>query len=660
MKRTILFFVLLFVFSAAQSQYYYNTPQITPTGNPGNLNSDPEEPYTNQPGWTDIQPSSHPAWTSSQSIPFSFTFNGSAVSNFKVSTTGLVTFSSNPSTPLANHNTIPNSSIPDNTICVWGLGYSGSSSNDKIITKTFGAAPNRQLWISWASYNNQSLGSKCWTYWSVVLEETSNRVYVVDQRNSTKSSCSYGLTIGLQYSSTSATMVTGSPNIASLAGTSKSAYDNKYYEFIPGTRPQYDMEIDYVQTNQYQTSNTPVEIRGILKSYGSVTVSSYDLNYSINNGPTQVEHMTSVNLPMYSTEWYFHDSIWTPPVGNYTLKVWCSNINGQVDQNPYNDTLTKAIRVLGVFVPKIGVHEVFTSSNSGDCKGVYDSLNTVFSLHLGEYNMINYAMPTDPYAISAGQTRATLYGIDTVPDMMLNGLVNIDPRYYSEKLFEDNVTPAYINITPTITKVGNTITIHAAILPFPAWTNPSNAMTIHIALIEKVTTGNVGSNGETVFHNVLRKMLPNANGTSQASFSPGIYVNISKSYTFQANEVEDFNNIEAIVFIQNDVSHEIYQSASIGISSSIEQDDASTNHILKLFPNPTTGQSQLTYFAQNPSEISLSIFDVNGKMISQSKTSKVARGKHSLPIDMIGFAKGIYFIKLSINNTSHYDKLIVR
>ena len=659
MKKTLLFFALLFIFSAAQSQYYYNTPSITPPGNPNNINWDNEEPYPSQAGWTNIQPSSHPAWTSSQSIPFSFTFNGSAVSSFKVSTTGLVTFTSSPATPIVLHSILPHASIPDNTICVWGLGYTGSSSNDKILTKTFGSAPNRQLWISWSSYNHQSLGNKCWTYWSVVLEESSNRVYLVDQRTSSKSSCSYVVTLGLQYSSTSATMISGSPNIYPLAGTSKTPYDNKYYEFIPGSRPQYDIAVDYIQTNQYQTSNTQVEIRGIIKSYGSITVNSYDINYSIDNGPTQIEHVTGSNIPMNSDEWYFHDSLWFPTVGTYNLKVWCSNINGHTDQNPYNDTLSKTINVMGVFVPKVGVHETFTSSNSDDCKGVYDSLNTVFSLHPGAYTFINYAMPTDAYATAEGQTRATLYGVDTVPDMYLNGLLNIDPRYYSEQLFNDNLSPAYLNITPTVSMTGNKITVNVAILPFPAWINPPDVMKIHIAVVEKTTTGNAGSNGETVFHNILRKMLPSANGTTKTTFTPGVYVNISKSYTFQSNEFENLSNLQAIVFVQNSVTKEIYQSAFASAPNAINQGSQNQDGITNLFPNPANDFSQLNYYTKNAAEVSLSIYDANGRLIKDSAIKKVASGKHRMMIDSRSFSQGIYFIKLNIDNKLYYSKLIV-
>lgn len=239
-------------------------------------------------------------------------------------------------------------------------------------------------------------------------------------------------------------------------------------------------------------------------------------------------------------------------------------------------------------------------------------------------------MPTDLYTTAEGQARATLYDVDTVPDMYLNGLINIDPRYYTEQLFNDNLSPAYLSITPQVQMNGNTITVSAAILPFPAWSNPANSMKIHIAVVEKTTTGNVGSNGEVLFHNILRKMLPNASGTTQASFSSGLYVNISKSYTFKANEFENLSNLEAIVFIQNSVTNEIYQSASIAVPNAINPENKISDGITNLFPNPANDYSQLEYFTQNVAEVGIDIYDANGRLVFGSSINKVAAGNHQL------------------------------
>ncbi|OIO99385.1 MAG: hypothetical protein AUJ98_11210 [Bacteroidetes bacterium CG2_30_33_31] len=662
MRKFYLLFAFVGISLVSAAQHYYNAPPVTPSGNPGNLNSDYEAPLGNglPGGWTDIQPSSHPAWTASQTIPFTFSFNGQTFTQIKASTTGLVTFTTNPAAPITNHNTIPNSSVPDNTICAWGLGYSGGFSNDKIYTKTFGTAPHRQYWVSYNSYNNQSLGNKCWTYWAIVLEETSNKIYVVDQMSSTKNGCSPLLTIGLQYSSSSALMVTGSPNIHPLSSTSSTTVDNRFYEFIPGVRPTYDLAVEYIQTNVFQTSSTPVEVHGFIKNYGSQAVTSYDINYTIDNAAVKTEHVSGANIPLGGDMWYFHDSIWMASgLGLHPLKVWADNINGHSDQNVYNDTMYKTMEVMGIFVPKVAVHEYFTSSNNIDCAGAMDTIRKVFLNHPGEYTLISYPMQTDPYTKPDCQARATLYGVDSLPNMIVNGINPMDPRFYNEIYYGDFKAPSYISVTPHLSRSGNTVTATAAILPFPDWTNPTNAMKIRVAIVELITTGNVGTNGETKFYSVFRKFLSDINGINQASFTPGLYVNISKSYTFNTGDVENMNNLGVVVFIQNDVTKEIYQSGFAQINTGIDNPQSTTQGIISFYPNPAKSFVQLNYFVQSPDNVSYKVYDVTGREVLTMNKAFNSYGLKSTIISTENLSNGVYFLRMKIGSQEYSKKLIV-
>ncbi|NCZ95507.1 MAG: hypothetical protein EBZ16_08300 [Flavobacteriia bacterium] len=168
---------------SAQAQYYY-LPSTT-NGNPGGLNADSEYPVGGglSTTWTSISSpgASTPQWSSINAVPFAFNFNGSAVTHYKVSTSGVLTFDTAATTPPPyTKAALPNANIPDKSVCIWGLA--GPGANDIIVKKTFGTAPNRQHWVFFASYD--AYGSSCWTYWSIVMEETSNKIYVVDQRNS--------------------------------------------------------------------------------------------------------------------------------------------------------------------------------------------------------------------------------------------------------------------------------------------------------------------------------------------------------------------------------------------------------------------------------------------------------------------------------------------
>ncbi|MFO7722406.1 MAG: hypothetical protein R6V49_04195, partial [Bacteroidales bacterium] len=297
--RTRLFFsaMLMMLFMAANAQYYYIPANINPSGNPGGLNTNTEEPLGNglAPGWTNIDPQDiSPAYSAVQNIPFSFQFNGQAVTQYKVSNTGILTFTTTAtSVPGSNNNILPDALIPDKSVCVWGIFYTGGNCNDRIVTKTFGTAPNRQHWIQFNTYNHPGQSTQ-WTYIyiSIVLEESTNNIYVVDQRCNDKGH-QPTLTVGVQINATTATMVTGSPNLGSVAGTSKTPVDNKYYTFIHGIPPTRDVGVSWLQIGNFLILNTaPFQFKGKVKNYTSNLVSDYDINYSIDNGPPVSCHMT--------------------------------------------------------------------------------------------------------------------------------------------------------------------------------------------------------------------------------------------------------------------------------------------------------------------------------------------------------------------------------
>lgn len=138
---------------------YYVLPNINAGTNPGGLNTDAEFPVGGglPAGWSNVLSSSaSPIWSSSQTLPFSFQFNGSSVSSYRVSSTGVLTFMSTPGTAPGTSNTgLPSNVIPDLSIMAWGLDLSGG--NDAVVSKTFGSSPNRQHWVFFTSASESNL-----------------------------------------------------------------------------------------------------------------------------------------------------------------------------------------------------------------------------------------------------------------------------------------------------------------------------------------------------------------------------------------------------------------------------------------------------------------------------------------------------------------------
>jgi len=261
------------------AQYYY-IPYLDNPGNPGNYNTQAEIPANTLPSsWTLIQSSSaSPVWSPVQSLPITFDFNGQPVTHYKVSTSGILTFDTSiVAVPDTIPENLPSTLIPDMSVCIWGMN--GSGSNDGIVTRTFGTSPDREHWIFFPSF---SLGSG-YTYWSIMLEEGTNDIYIVDQRHS--SDINGGLTLGIQVNGSLAAEVFGSPNVQPVSSGWAPSSDDNYYHFMYGLQPAYDLTMKTNDMLPYQwIGDVPLSVTGTLANYGSGTVTSFDINYTVNGG----------------------------------------------------------------------------------------------------------------------------------------------------------------------------------------------------------------------------------------------------------------------------------------------------------------------------------------------------------------------------------------
>ncbi len=207
---------------------------------------------------------------SDASHPFTFSLFGGTVSYFKVSGNGMLEFvPTTSSTPTDPSLTIDNADISSTTCtsatiaAFWDRFASyyksttsngkttytvtncSTGSNDKVYTKVFGTYPYRQVWIKWYDfkmgyYSTASSSDKCSSvpdqlYFAIVLEETTNRVMIVDMYKGTSSISS---TIALKNGSAS-TYVQYSSTSNTLNSASKANSDNTYYLFTPYNSESY-------------------------------------------------------------------------------------------------------------------------------------------------------------------------------------------------------------------------------------------------------------------------------------------------------------------------------------------------------------------------------------------------------------------------------------
>ena len=73
-------------------------------------------------------------------------------------------------------------------------------------------------------------------------------------------------------------------------------------------------------------------------------------------------------------------------------------------------------------------------------------------------------------------------------------------------------------------------------------------------------------------------------------------------------------------------------------------------------PNPFNPETKITYSVSHPTRISLSVFDVNGRLIKILFNQQVKEGEHSFIWNASDLTSGVYFIKLSSDKFSKISK----
>jgi len=181
------------------------------------------------------------------------------------------------------------------------------------------------------------------------------------------------------------------------------------------------------------------------------------------------------------------------------------------------------------------------------------------------------------------------------------------------------------------------------------------------------------TNGETEFTYVMKKMIPNANGTSIGSLTAGTAVNFDGHHEFKGSfrlpssaqdpidhsiehSVEEFSDLNVVVWVQNTSTKEVFQSAwatnNVGINN-----QASKNGIIELFPNPANSQAYVRYSIEDNQNVNIKIYNILGEVVYSENKGYENSGYHTSVLDVNNFSEGLYILKLTIGNNVFTKKL---
>ena len=270
----------------------------------------------------------------------------------------------------------------------------------------------------------------------------------------------------------------------------------------------------------------------------------------------------------------------------------------------------------------------------------------------------------DPYFTQEGYDRRVFYGVNSVPRLEIDGGYDSNPSSFTAQEFDDYAAiPSFTSLSANYSIGGQSVDVNITIDPLENLS--SNNLKIYTGVFEYLTYNNASSNGEIEFANVMKKMLPDANGYAINPLQSGVTQTYDVSYTFQGNyslpadanapinhmiehSVEDFDNLGVAIWIQDEVTKEILQSTTASLVTDVKDDLTSANNFM-IFPNPANNFATIGFQGQKNRDVEIKLVNVLGEIVKTQTYFTTSSFDH-LNLDISDLSNGIYNVVVISND----------
>lgn len=224
----------------------------------------------------------------------------------------------------------------------------------------------------------------------------------------------------------------------------------------------------------------------------------------------------------------------------------------------------------GVFaqVQRLVLLEHFTQASCGPCATYNPAILDLLDNNEGKIVAIKYHTwwpGVDPMYndnMEDVNERVAYYGVNSVPNSVLNGnYYNGHPASWGQDDIDElygNSSPMAINLTADFSANFDSINVTMTINPKA---NISGNLKAHIVVVERNVyfDSPPGSNGETYFPYLMKKMISGPEGTDLDPLTTDNAVTVKGAWKYE--NIYDMSELAVVAFVQNHSTKEIFQAA---------------------------------------------------------------------------------------------------
>lgn len=266
--------------------------------------------------------------------------------------------------------------------------------------------------------------------------------------------------------------------------------------------------------------------------------------------------------------------------------------------------------------------------------------------------------------------RILYYGLSQTPYSLVGGGTGNKFAYYYDYTGTDNqidsidiykrsmVNPGFrIDISSSV--AGEVLTISGTVTALTDL--EAENLTLYIAVVEKEVANVSGPNGEELFYNVFKKMIPNSGGIDlKKSWSADDVVDIGEQ-TWIIENIYDAGDIEIIFFLQNNATREVYQTATTLeldiVTGLFDRIPLKEYNNFMVYPNPASDYITLNFKEEISENGRLDIHNYAGYVV---KSVEIPGDVTSVEITDLELPNGLYVLRLYTNGRpAGFRKLII-
>ncbi|MBT3801620.1 MAG: Omp28-related outer membrane protein [Bacteroidetes bacterium] len=675
MKNFAFLFLFLFLGVCAISQNYYYTVSKGVT----------DEFSMTAPGSKIMGEPANDSFTATQTLPFSWSFYGESVSQYKVSDNGFITFDLAEAANSGSNTAIPNATGPNKSIyAFWDdmeLSDNPTYMTNDIKTYTVGNAPNRIHVVQWHTTPTGQTANSNYLYFALRIYEQGYFDVIFQQYR--LSSGNMSATVGCDNTDgTLATMLDASPNFYYIGG--QYIKENvMVYTFRYGSKPQYDIQMVKHDMAKLVHANSTYQPGGQFINHGAATITDITVNYMIDNGVTETSQISGLSLLPNESYDFTHPTSWTPTnIGDFQdVDIWISAINGNPDTIPDDNNLSAHVFVNnGNSGTKKVFIEEFSTCPCGFCPDGHIVLEDIMHRNPNIMGLIHHAgFGTDSMTINESKVIASAF-TNGAPTAAIDRVhwsdqirIAISRQIWEERALLQlaKKTAVDIDLFSTYNPTSKTMTVDVD-LDFLDYPLPGD-MRLNVFLVEDSVSG-IGSGwdqknyydgtaghpmygrgnpiiGYTHMH-VIRAVLTGDWGDNSV-IPQNVLPNSSynKTYTYQIPWYMKPKDLFLIVFVSyndDDYIEIINAQKAERINLDVADDNRKFNQLV-VYPNPAMDELYLR-LDEGISSPNVQIID----QLGQHYQLKVIDNK----INIADLAQGIYFIQLVDSKTIYSTTFI--